>query len=172
MSASVRPMPPALSLAPEVGAAVRTAQGALEQEARRAHAINDPTGPMLTAFSQAIGAMHQLYVDGTLTIGKQIEAVVEAKPGLTDEQISAMTRDIGTRLLANHARFANVERWRTVSVATVVAVVALVCAFIGGYYWHDSRQLVAGISAGQQECREERRGTLCFIPVWAKPPPQ
>jgi hypothetical protein len=37
---------------------------------------------------------------------------------------------------------------------------------------HGDRQLVAGISAGGQECHQERGGELCYIPVWSKLPPQ
>jgi hypothetical protein len=40
-----------------------------------------------------------------------------------------------------------------------------------GYWFHGSQQLVAGVSAGKQECQEQQGGTICFIPVWAKLPP-
>ena len=63
----------AVALAPETDVAVRTAQQALEQEASKAEAVNDPTGPALRALSLAVGACHKLYIDGSLTIGSLIE---------------------------------------------------------------------------------------------------
>ena len=63
----------AVTLAPETNAAVHAAQLALEQEASKAEAVNDPTAPTLRALSLAMGACHKLYVDGSMTIGSLIE---------------------------------------------------------------------------------------------------
>ena len=62
----------AVTLAPETSAAVRSAQQALEQEASKAEAVNDPTGPTLRALSLVMGACHKLFVDGSMTIGSLI----------------------------------------------------------------------------------------------------
>jgi hypothetical protein len=63
----------AVTLAPETGVAVHAAQQALEQEASKAEAVNDPTGPTLRALSLAMGACHKLFVDGSMTIGSLIQ---------------------------------------------------------------------------------------------------
>jgi hypothetical protein len=62
-----------VTLAPETSVAVHAAQQALEQEASKAEAVNDPTGPTLRALSLAVGACHKLYVDGSMTLGSLIE---------------------------------------------------------------------------------------------------
>jgi hypothetical protein len=61
---------------------------------------------------------------------------------------------------------------RTALTAGGVALVLMIAAFGGGYWWHGSQQLIAGVSAGQQECHEQHGGTVCLIPIWTKLPPQ
>jgi hypothetical protein len=36
---------------------------------------------------------------------------------------------------------------------------------VAGYWFHGNQQLVAGVSAGAQECHDQQGGTICFIPV-------
>jgi hypothetical protein len=62
--------------------------------------------------------------------------------------------------------------WKHLGLTVIGAVVLLIAAFGAGYWWHGNQQLVAGVSAGQQECREQAGGTICYIPVWAKLPPR
>jgi hypothetical protein len=71
-------------------------------------------------------------------------------------------------------RLATFREHRMVAiVSAVVVAVLLVAAFAGGYWWHGSQQLVAGVSAGQQECHDQPNGgTLCYIPLWSKLPPR
>jgi hypothetical protein len=55
----------------------------------------------------------------------------------------------------------------------VIAVAIAIAAFAAGFWWHGNQQLVAGVSAGQQECQEQAGGgTLCRIPIWTKLPPR
>ena len=61
--------------------------------------------------------------------------------------------------------------WRSILIAVAASLLLLIGAFGAGYWFHGNQQLVAGVSAGQQECRDQQGGTICFIPVWAKLPP-
>ena len=61
--------------------------------------------------------------------------------------------------------------WRTILIAVAASLLPLIGAFGAGYWFRGDQQLVAGVSAGQQECHEQQGGTICFIPVWAKLPP-
>lgn len=61
-------------------------------------------------------------------------------------------------------------------VGWAAGAVVLVLVGAGGWWWgwvaHGDRQLVAGVSVGQQECSVQANGgTLCRIPVWSKLPP-
>ena len=78
------------------------------------------------------------------------------------------------RELPRAIRLATFREHRTVAiVSAAVAVVLLIAAFGAGFWWHGDQQLIAGVSAGAQECHEQPGGgTLCFIPVWAKLPPR
>ena len=58
-----------------------------------------------------------------------------------------------------------------IGIAASLFRLLLIGAFGAGYWFHGSQQLVAGVSAGGQECHEEQGGTICLIPVWAKLPP-
>jgi hypothetical protein len=60
--------------------------------------------------------------------------------------------------------------WRSILIAVAASLLLLIGAFGAGYWFHGNQQLVAGVSAGQQEC-DQQGGTICFIPVWAKLPP-
>lgn len=154
------------SLAPEAGASVRAAQEALEQEARRADAVGDPTASMLRAMAQTVGATHRTLVEATLTLGKQIEAVHQPIPEVTLR--NAIIQGIGV-----YAQdMIGALNLRTALAAAGVALVLMVASFGGGYWWHGSQQLIAGVSAGQQECHEQHGGTVCLIPIWTKLPPQ
>jgi hypothetical protein len=88
-------------------------------------------------------------------------------------RLSKVAADGAWRVAAGMVR---AHLWRTIRIAVAVAASLLLLigafgAFGAGYWFHGSQQLVAGVSAGKQECQKQQGGTICFIPVWAKLPP-
>ena len=61
-------------IADDASAAVRAAQDALNEQVRRGALTNDPLRHYLEAMSIGLGAMHKMFVDGTLTIASAVEA--------------------------------------------------------------------------------------------------
>jgi len=71
------------------------------------------------------------------------------------------------------AEIASAHYWKHLGLTTAAAVAIAIAAFGAGYWFHGSQQLVVGVSAGQQECRDQAGGgTICYIPVWTKLPPR
>jgi hypothetical protein len=161
-------------IADEASAAIRAAQEALDEQVRRAALTNDPLRHYLAAMSSGIGALHELFVDGALTLGKQLEAGRQPFSAAEMDQLAIAASQGAWRASADLA-------WRhywkhlglTVAAGVVLLIAAAAGGFVGGYWWHGSQQLIAGVSAGQQECRDQPNGgTLCYIPMWSKLPPR
>jgi len=71
------------------------------------------------------------------------------------------------------AEIASAHYWKHLGLTTAAAVAIAIAAFGAGYWFHGSQQLVVGVSAGQQEGRDQAGGgTICYIPVWTKLPPR
>jgi hypothetical protein len=100
-----------------------------------------------------------------------INAIKAAQPRITDEQCKAMSKVAADGAWRVTASLVQAHIWRTILITVAVSLLLLIGAFGAGYWFHGSQQLVAGVSAGQQECSEQQGGTLCYIPVWTKLPP-
>ena len=120
-------------IADEAGAAVRAAQDALNEQVRRGAVTNDPLRHYLEAMSVALGAMHKMFVDGTLTIAAAVE---EAKPQPVDNDTLRAAVTLGIRTQAGGIL-------RTLKLATYIAgATLLLSTFAAGYgiHWWMTRQ--------------------------------
>ena len=129
-----------VTLAPETGAAVRAAQQALEQEASKAEAVNDPTAPTLRALSLATGACHKLYVDGSMTIGGLLES---ARPSVAPEELRRAVAE-GIRANASGAVRALNIRSILIAAGVLVGSNALTAATV---FWWAGNNLQAAVSS-------------------------
>jgi hypothetical protein len=157
-----------LSLAPELMGTVSATVDELECAIQLAELQRDPLRHALKALATHLKALHRVLTDATLTIGAQIE---EAKRPIAAEdmkRLSKVAADGAWRVTAGMVR---AHIWRTILIAVAASLLLLIAAFGAGYWFRGDQQLVAGVSAGQQECHEQQGGTICFIPVWAKLPP-
>ena len=180
----------AVTLAPETSAAVRSAQQALEQEASKAEAVNDPTGPTLRAISLAMGACHKLYVDGSMTIGSLLES---ARPPVAPEELR---RAIAEGIRANARGAVRALNIRNILIASSVLVGSNLLT-AGTVYWWAGNNLRAAVtsldarlsaSASQRwrrlieanpgdlidrergPCSAQNGGTACQFNLWTAPP--
>ena len=152
-------------LAPEALSGVRKAQEALRQQADKLTAIGDPSGPAVAGLAAAMEATCRLVVDATLTQQKLAEE--GRKPWTRDEM----------RLLVTQMRDTLMHLWTGFNrVAIVISVAGAVlfgglCA-VGGYLYHGAAPVIAGVSAGAQQCQDQQGGgRICWIPVWERLPP-
>ena len=147
-------------IADEAGAAVRAAQDALNEQVRRGALTNDPLRHYLEAMSVALGAMHKMFVDGTLTIA---EAVEEAKPQPVDNDTLRTAVILGIKTHAGGIL-------RTIKLTTYIAGAALLLGtFAAGYgihWWMTPTVSYAGIRQGPDVCESRPDGQLCRIPVF------
>jgi hypothetical protein len=180
----------AVTLAPETSAAVRAAQHALEQEASKAEAVNDPTAPTLRALSLAMGACHKLYVDGSMTIGSLLES---AKSPVAPQDLKQAVTE-GIRANASGAvRALNV---RNILIASSVLVGSNVLTAGTVYWWAGSnlqsavtsldvrlsasasqrwRRLIDAnpgdlIDRARGPCSAQNGGIACQFNLWTAPP--
>lgn len=130
----------AVTLAPETSAAVRAAQQALEQEASKAEAVNDPTAPTLRALSLAIGACHKLYVDGSMTIGSLLES---ARPPIAPQDLR---RAVAEGIRANASGVVRALNIRNILIASGVLVGSNVLT-AGIVYWWAGSNLQAAVTS-------------------------
>jgi hypothetical protein len=122
----------------------------------------------LTTLATHLDALYRVRTDATLTIGNQLE---EARRPIADEDLRRLSKVAADGAWRAPAGLVRAHIWRNILIAVAAALLLLIGAFGAGYWFHGSQQLVAGVSAGRQECAEQQGGTLCFIPVWAKLPP-
>jgi len=125
---------------------------------------HDPLAPFIDAMADA--------AEGIETVGQEIKGaaatITTAHPTFTDDNLCTLAH----LLRPDMHRLARAVQIKALVTAACTAVALLVGAFAAGYFFHDDRQLVAGVSAGQQECHDQPNGgTICFIPVWSKLPP-
>jgi hypothetical protein len=160
--------PVRLRLAPELPEIIAQARAEIDRAIDLGGLRNDPIRHALTALATHLDALYRVLTDATLTIGNQLE---EAKRPVSDEdlrRLSKVAADGAWRVTAGMVR---AHLWRTILIAVAASLLLLIGAFGAGFWFHGSQQLVAGVSAGRQECSEQQGGTLCYIPVWAKLPP-
>ena len=114
-------------------------QDALNEQVRRGALTNDPLRHYLEAMSVALGAMHKMFVDGTLTIA---EAVAEAKPQPVDNDTLRTAIILGIKTHAGGIL-------RTIKLATYIAGATLLFGtFAAGYgihWWMTPAVSYAGI---------------------------
>jgi hypothetical protein len=149
------------SMAPEVGASIRVAQEALEQEARRAEAVHDPTAPMLRALSQTIAAMHRTLVDSTLTIAKQIE---DSRQPISED---ALWRAVVQGVSAHARDITRGLNLRTALGAAGTVLVLMIASAVGGAvggWWFFEEQNATTLSWGRaalSQCETVATGAVC-----------
>jgi hypothetical protein len=56
--------------------------------------------------------------------------------------------------------------WRTTVAAAGMMIMLMVSAFGAGYFFHGDRQVIAGLRAGDDTCRPQDGGVLCYIAIW------
>jgi hypothetical protein len=122
------------------------------------------------AYAFYIG-LRRLYAEQRAELAQAIDAIKAAQPKITDEQCKAMSKAAADGAWRVTASLVQAHIWRTILIAVAVSLLLLIGAFGAGYWFRGSQQLVAGVSAGQQECSQQQGGTLCYIPVWTKLPP-
>jgi hypothetical protein len=115
-------------IADEASAAVRTAQDALAEQARRGALTNDPLRHYLEAMSIGLGAMHKMFVDGTLTIARAIE---EAKPQPVDHDTLRFAVIQGIK--AHASGVVRALNWRNIIAGVTVVAVFTAIGFAGGW---------------------------------------
>ena len=157
-----------LALAPELMGTVSAAVDELDRAIQSAELQRDPLRHALKALATHLKALHRVLTDATLTIGAQIE---EAKRPIAAEDLKRLGKVAADGAWRATAGLVQAHIWRTILIAVAASLLLLIGAFGAGYWFHGSQQLVAGVSAGKQECQEQQGGTICFIPVWAKLPP-
>jgi hypothetical protein len=111
----------------------------------------EPLQPLIDAMADKVAALHDA-----------------RQPMREDEQRNAIIMGIS----AHASGVVQALNWRNLMMGLSGLVVYGVACAAGGYWWHGSQQLIAGVSAGQQECHEQHGGTVCLIPIWTKLPPQ
>jgi hypothetical protein len=128
----------------------------LEREARRAEASGDPLAPVLRALVGTTNAMDRSIAE----VSRQIE-----------QNRQPVSKEIIRSAVAEAIRFVAFDvvrafNMRTIIAASAIVIVLMVGAFGAGYLVHGDRLTIAGLRAGDETCRPENGGVLCYIPIW------
>jgi hypothetical protein len=159
------PEPARLRLAPELSELITSARAEIDRAIDLGGLRNDPIRHALTALATHLDALYRVLTDATLTIGAQLE---EARRPIADEDIRKLSKASADGAWRATAGMVRAHIWRSILITVAASLLLLIGAFGAGYWFHGSQQLVAGVSAGGQECHAQQGGTICFIPVWAR----
>jgi hypothetical protein len=122
-----------VAVAPEASESVRAAQAVMEQEARKAELVGDPTAPALAAMAAMLGGMNKLFVDGSLTLGQLIAA---AKRPINEDDIRQLTEAAATGAERAANRLAQAANRRQVTAMVGFVVGALLIGISVGWLCH------------------------------------
>ena len=150
------------TLAPEVEPTIRAAQEELARAVQVAGLTNDPLRHALLGLSAHLGAMHRLFVDGSLTLSRAID---DARRPISKEEMAALER-AATRGFANQAAsFVRAFNWRTLAIASGVLFSVAATGLGAGYFWGRANER-AHISAIQDELRAAFSGGVRTAEIW------
>ena len=118
-------------LAPELDAAIRAAQAELEQSILEGKLQDDPLRYPLAALSTALGTLHRLFADGTLTLSAALKA---AQQPISEDRLARLEQAAVRGADRQAAALARAHNLRTVLIAAGV-LVGTALATLGGGYW-------------------------------------
>jgi hypothetical protein len=128
----------------------------LEREARRAEMSGDPLAPVLRALIGTTTTMDRSMVE----IAKQIE---QSRQPVSPQIIrQAVAQGIHTAT----PDIIRAIKWRTILATAGVMITLMVGAFGAGYFVRGEPPMIAGLRAGDDLCRAQNGGVLCYIPIW------
>jgi hypothetical protein len=128
----------------------------LEREARRAEMSGDPMAPVLRALIGATTTMDRAMTE----LAKQLERNREpVSPQMVRQAVAQAIRVFVPDVI-------QALNWRTIIATAGVMIALMAGAFSAGYLMHGDRQMIAGLRAGDDTCRPQDGGVLCYIPMW------
>ena len=132
----------------------------LEREARRAELSGDPLAPVLRALIGTTSTMDRSMVE----IARQIEQSRQpVSPQIVRQAVAQAIRAAAPEVV----RAINV---RTILVMAGVMIALMAGAFGAGYFVRGEPPMIAGLRAGDDVCRAQDGGVLCYIPIWTTLP--
>jgi hypothetical protein len=128
----------------------------LEREARRAEVSGDPLAPVLRALVGTTTAMDRSMVE----IARQIEQSREpVSPQIVRQAVAQAIRGATPDVI-------RAFNWRTIVATASMIIVLMAGSFGAGYFMRGDRQMIAGLRAGDNTCRPQDGGILCYMPIW------
>jgi hypothetical protein len=128
----------------------------LEREARRAEVSGDPLGTVLRVLASSASA-----------IDRSMAEVLR----LVDPSRQPVSKEVVRQAVAEATRFVTLDvvrafNRRTIAAAAAVMILLMAGSFGAGYWVHGDRLMIAGLRAGDDTCRPQSGGVLCYIPIW------
>jgi len=160
-----------ISLAPELGEAIRAAQAELEQAILEGKLQDDPLRYPLAALSTTLGTLHRLFADGTLTLSAALKA---AQQPISEERLARLEQAAVRGADRQAAALARAHNLRTVLIAAGVLVGTALATLGGGYWWGrsaaraDIHQTEAGLQAAFSRGPEAAKDWLALM-IWNDP---
>jgi hypothetical protein len=164
--AAVNPAPSPDAVEQDLIEAEREIRTAIDRAGLR----DDPYAAVLLAAASFLSLLRGARAEYRSEIAN---AVTEVRQPFSPADLDQLYRAASEGAWRASTDIAWVHYYKHLAITTAAAVVLMIAAFGAGFWWHGSQQLVAGVSAGQQECHEQPNGgTLCYIPMWSKLPPR
>ena len=158
-------------LAPELGEMIRAAQAQIDRSVLEGKLLEDPIRFPLAALSTTLGALHRLFVDGTLTLSRTLDA---ARQPIGEERLAALERAAVRGADRRAVDLARAHNLRTLLIAAGLLVGVAVAGIGGGYWWGrhaaqaDIRETEAGLHAAFSRAPEAAKDWLALM-IWNDP---
>lgn len=159
-------------IAPEAGDGIRRAQLALEREAERLEAVDDPGASYVRAQATMAAAQNRLVVDAALKSAAMLAQmgllIRESRKPWTAEEMGALIQQLDRMLLKRWVQFNRAG----IALGVAFALALALAGGAAGYYGRGEVPSIAGVRAGADRCQDRADGSrLCWIPVFERQAP-
>jgi hypothetical protein len=138
------------------------AKAELDRAVQLAGLQRDPLRHSFYALGVHLDAMHRIAAG-------HIQA---AQRPINDDDLRRLMQSAASGAWRMTAEMIHAHNWRTALLGIAVALVAIVSAFGGGYWYRGAAPNLVGVRAGTEKCedRPDDGSRLCWIPVFERLP--
>jgi hypothetical protein len=145
-----------------LAAVTEAAKGELDRAVQLAGLQRDPLRHSFYALSVHLDAMHRI-AEGHIRA---------ARRPINDDDLRRLMQTAAHGAWRMTAEMIDAHNWRTVLLGVALALIAIVSAFGGGYWYRGAVPTLVGVRAGAERCDDRPDGSrLCWIPVFERLPP-
>ena len=135
----------------------------IAEVAKRDGILLDRNDPVIVVATAVDVAMEKRCQEMDAIVTRFEAAVAAAKPGLSEAQFTAMTRNVGSRLVREQSYFRQAFNWRTLALSGGILLVSLILGVAIGWrlYAYENSTILSWGRAAMSQCNSVAPGALC-----------